>query len=152
MLIRFEDASRRLRAAGLRLTQAREALLRLILSSAEPFSVKTLYERTRNAGVAIHLATVHRNLEEFVEVGLVDEWPGEDNRLYALHIDQESSARIYCLDCRQVMPMADAGNNEGLNQALAQRGFDAATVRLMLAAHCKTSVTHTCPRSVLSEK
>jgi Fe2+ or Zn2+ uptake regulation protein len=152
----IDDASRRLRAAGLRLTQAREALLQLMLSSAGPFSVKTLHERAESAGLAVHLATVHRNLDEFVKVGLVDEWPGEDNRLYALHQDQESSAHIFCLDCRQMMALqetalASTDDNEALNQAISQRGFDASTVRLMLAAHCKTSAAHACPRNPLPE-
>ncbi len=145
----FEEAAQRMHDAGLRMTRPREVLLQLILSSDGPFSVKMIHERAEQAGLNIHLATVHRNLAEFVEVGLVDEMPGEDNRLYALHEDQEVGAHIFCLDCRHVTPLdsaafADADGNDALSEALAQRGFDASTVRLMLAAHCKTQAA--CPR------
>ena len=135
----FEEASQRFHSAGLRMTRPREILLQLVLNSDSPFSVKMLHERAENAGLNIHLATVHRNLAEFVEVGLVDEMPGEDNRVYALHQDHEGGAHVFCLDCRNLVPLdANSETNDALTQALAQRGFDASTVRLMLAAHCKT--------------
>jgi Fe2+ or Zn2+ uptake regulation protein len=147
----FEDAAQRMHEAGLRMTRPREVLLHLVLSSSGPFSVKMLHERAEQAGLNIHLATVHRNLAEFVEVGLVDEMPGEDNRLYALHEGQEGGAHIFCLDCRLVTPLdsaafADTEGNDALIEALAQRGFDASTVRLMLAAHCKTQRSQACPK------
>jgi len=88
---------------------------------------------------------VHRNLADFVEVGLVDELPGEDNRLYALHAEQEGGAHIFCLDCRSMTPLeAGAAANVVLSEALTQRGFDASTVRLMLAAHCNSIKKQTC--------
>ena len=99
----FEEASQRFHNAGLRMTRPREILLQLVLTSDGPFSVKMLHERADQAGLNMHLATVHRNLAEFVEVGLVDEMPGEDNRLYALHEDQEVGAHIFCLDCRHII-------------------------------------------------
>ena len=139
MSISFEEASQRFHDAGLRMTRPREILLQLVLSSDGPFSVKMLHERADQAGLNMHLATVHRNLAEFVEVGLVDEMPGEDNRLYALHQDHEGGAHVFCLDCRNLVPLeANSETNDALSQALTQRGFDATTVRLMLAAHCKT--------------
>ncbi len=139
MSISFEEASQRFHNAGLRMTRPREILLQLVLTSDGPFSVKMLHERADQAGLNMHLATVHRNLAEFVEVGLVDEMPGEDNRLYALHQDHEGGAHVFCLDCRNLVPLeANSQTNDALSQALAQRGFDATTVRLMLAAHCKT--------------
>jgi Fe2+ or Zn2+ uptake regulation protein len=151
MQMTFDEAARRMHDAGLRMTRPREILLQLVLSSSEPFSVKMLHERAERAGLSIHLATVHRNLAEFLEVGLVDEMPGEDNRLYDLHEDQEVGAHIFCLDCRHVTaldstPFQDADGNDALSEALARRGFDASTMRLMLAAHCKTQQAQVCPR------
>src|SRR5689334_18513282 len=145
MSITFEEASQRFHNAGLRMTRPRESLLQLVLESSSPFSVKMLHERAEAAGLNMHLATVHRNLAEFVEVGLVDEMPGEDNRLYMLHEDREGGAHIFCLDCRHLVPLQGATDEHGaLSEVLAQRGFDAATVRLMLAAHCKTPEAQPC--------
>ena len=97
MTITYEEAAQRFHSAGLRMTRPREILLQLVLESNGPFSVKMLHERTEANGLNMHLATVHRNLAEFVEVGLLDEMPGEDNRLYSLHEDNESGAHIFCL-------------------------------------------------------
>src|SRR5690242_2821866 len=139
MTITYEEATQRFHGAGLRMTRPREILLQLVLTSTGPFSVKMLHERAESAGLNMHLATVHRNLAEFVEVGLVDEMPGEDNRVYALHQDHEGGAHVYCLDCRNLVALGtNSEASDALSQALAQRGFDASTVRLMLAAHCKT--------------
>jgi Fe2+ or Zn2+ uptake regulation protein len=149
-MMTFQEASQKVHDAGLRMTRPREVLLQLVLVSSGPFSVKMLHERAEHAGLAIHLATVHRNLAEFVQVGLVDEMPGDDNRLYALHeASRESDAHVFCLDCRHLVPLEGTsftgiGENDALSQALTQRGFDATTVRLMMSAHCST---RTCSQS-----
>jgi len=148
MSMTFDEATTRFHDAGLRMTRPREALLQLVLASHGPFSVKMLHERAEAAGLDIHLATVHRNLAEFVEVGIVDEMPGEDNRLYSLHQEQESGAHIFCLDCRQMVALEGTGDASlALSAALAQRGFDSATIRLMLSAHCKSYQEHTCTKA-----
>lgn len=134
----YDEAVARIQNAGLRLTRPRETLLRLVVQMRHPFSVKMLYEIAERAGLSIHLATVHRNLTEFASIGLIDEIPGEDNRLYALHNDQEGGAHVYCIDCHLIQPLAGMGLEGLFTEALAQRGFDASTLRLMLAAHCNT--------------
>ena len=146
MVMTLAEASQRFHDAGLRMTRPREILLGLVLSSTGPFSVKMLHERAESAGLNMHLATVHRNLAEFAEVGLVDEMPGEDNRLFALHEESEGGTHVFCLDCRLMVPLEgtiDQANNV-LYQALTQHGFDASTVRLMLAAHCKVPRSENC--------
>jgi Fe2+ or Zn2+ uptake regulation protein len=139
----LEQAAERFHRAKMRMTKPREQLLRLVLESTGPFSVKTLHDRAFAAGLDMHLATVHRNLAEFVEVGIVDKLPGEDNNLFAAHEDDEGSAHVFCLDCRHLVPLASnmRANSDpfiALTEALVERGFDASSVRLMLAAHCKT--------------
>lgn len=143
MALSVEEAIQRVHEAGLRMSRPREILLELILSSGEPFSVKMLHERAERAGLNMHLATVHRNLADFVQVGLVDEMPGDDNRLYVCHEEHDSGLHIFCLDCRNFVPLEGAAlhedeANHALSQALAQKGFDASTLRLMLSAHCRT--------------
>ncbi len=143
----LDKAAQRFHEAGLRMTRPREILLQLVLGSDGPFSVKMIHDRAESAGLNIHLATVHRNLAEFVEVGLLDEMPGEDNRLYSLHEESESGAHVFCLDCRHLVALeGTAEANDALSQALTRRGFDAESVRLMLAAHCKAQRSESCAR------
>lgn len=147
MIITFQEAVRRLQAAGLRMTRPREMLLKLVLAAAEPFSVRAMHERAEREGLGIHLATVHRNLAEFVSVGLLDEMPGDENRLFALHTENESGAHVFCLDCRLTRPLAGMAldENESLQQALLAQGFDTSSVKLLLAAHCANKARHLDP-------
>src|SRR5260221_5203349 len=105
MALSLDEAIQRVHQAGLRMSRPRESLLQLILSSEGPFSVKMLHERAERAGLNMHLATVHRNLADLVQVGLVDEMPGEDNRLYVCHEEHESGVHVFCLDCRNFVPL-----------------------------------------------
>ncbi len=134
----FEAAAKRIAAAGLRLTRPRTVLLRLILESTEPFSVRTLHERAQALDRHIHLATVHRNLAEFVSVGLLDELPGEEHRLYALHTANEGGAHVFCLDCKAITALASVSleDQAALNRLLSAHGFEASAARLLLSAHC----------------
>ncbi len=143
MVMTFEEAAQRVHNAGLRMTHPREVLLRLALESARPFSVETLRDRAAQMGLECSLSTVYRNLAAFVQAHLVDELPGEDNRLYAWHEDQDTNAHVFCLDCRRMTALegiapGDSQSDDALSKALNQRGFDASTVRMMLAVHCKT--------------
>ncbi len=139
----YEEAAQRVHDSGMRMTRPREVLLRLVLDNERPFSVEHLFAQAQLAGLECSLSTVYRNLEAFVQMQLVDELPGEDTRLYTWHDHQESGAHVFCLDCRRLTPLegftnGDPEADDALTQALSKRGFDASTVRMMLAAHCKT--------------
>ncbi len=141
--ITYEEAARRVHEAGMRMTSPRQILLRLVLENEKPFSVEHLYEQALKEGLECSLSTVYRNLEAFVQVHLVDEIPGDGTRLYSWHNDAETGAHVFCLDCRKMTTLAgmkngDALPDNALSQALSQCGFDASTVRMMLAAHCMT--------------
>jgi Fe2+ or Zn2+ uptake regulation protein len=155
----YEQAIASLQSSGLRITRPREQLLQLIYNGEGPFSVKMLHERALSAGIDMHLATVHRNLAEFVEMGIINELPGDDNRLYALHSEGESGAHVFCIDCRTLLALKDMDEAEqqaydGMAQVLMARGFDANTVRMMLAAHCtqKSAEPASKPASPINNK
>jgi Fe2+ or Zn2+ uptake regulation protein len=141
--ITYEEAAQRVHEAGMRMTAPRQTLLRLVLANEQPFSVEHLYAQALEAGLECSLSTVYRNLEAFVQVHLVDEIPGDGTRLYSWHDSAETGAHVFCLDCRRMTTLAGMKNETGapdnaLSQALSQGGFDASTVRMMLAAHCMT--------------
>lgn len=62
------DARRRLRAAGLRATAPRTRVFRLLLEASRPLSHSEVMERLEGDGH--DAATVYRNLNDLVEVGL----------------------------------------------------------------------------------
>ena len=68
-----DEALKTLRAAGLRLTGPRRAILEALLDAAGPLSAEDVHAHTRAAGPSSDLSTVYRNLNAFVEAGLLDQ-------------------------------------------------------------------------------
>ncbi len=145
-MMNFEEATQRVHEAGMRMTQPRQMLLRMVLENEQPFSVEHLYAQALAGGLECSLSTVYRNLEAFVQVHLVDEIPGEGTKLYIWHQQDSVGPHVFCLDCRKMTALAGMRSPENapsasdseLLRALSQNGFDASTMRMMLAAHCTT--------------
>ena len=63
----------RLRAAGLRPTRQRAALVRLLGSEHRHVSAELLHKEAQKAGVSVSLATVYNSLHQLTEAGLLRE-------------------------------------------------------------------------------
>ena len=69
---RTENASARLRAAGLRPTRQRVALAGLLFRSAHRhLTAESLHAEAVDAGVSVSLATVYNTLHQFTEAGML---------------------------------------------------------------------------------
>ncbi len=76
-------ALQRLRAAGLRPTRQRLALVRLLLESGDRhITAEQLHGEALAAGIQVSLATVYNTLHQFTEVGLLREAVVEPGRSY----------------------------------------------------------------------
>ena len=72
MFDRLENLDNILREANLRPTRQRVDLARLLFSKGDRHvSAETLYEESREAGVAVSLATIYNTLHQFTENGLL---------------------------------------------------------------------------------
>jgi len=99
------DASRELlRAASLRVTDGRLALLDQMATSAGPVSLDEMLELCGDA--AGDRATVYRNLQAFSRVGLISLVRGLGKRdLYEIasrHADHPEHAHAVCVECGRV--------------------------------------------------
>jgi Fur family ferric uptake transcriptional regulator len=65
----LEQACKRLKAAGLRLTQPRIAILSVLLERTEPISIEQLHQEIKDR--SCDLVTVYRCLAAFEELGMV---------------------------------------------------------------------------------
>lgn len=84
----IDRACQRLRAAGLRITQPRIAILTALLNRGKPASIEQLHEDLAN--VACDLVTVYRCLAAFQELGIVRRCYFENGTsLYQLHLEGE---------------------------------------------------------------
>ena len=72
MFDKLENLDDTLREANLRPTRQRVDLAKLLFSKGDRHvSAETLYEESREAGVAVSLATIYNTLHQFTESGLL---------------------------------------------------------------------------------
>ncbi|MDR1817165.1 MAG: transcriptional repressor [Puniceicoccales bacterium] len=90
-------ALERLRAAGLRLTKPRRAMLRALADAGAPVSVEEVH---RALAGAADLVTVYRGMEDFARVGVVRRHPLESGKnLWAL--EAAGGAHHHHVICRE---------------------------------------------------
>ena len=132
----------RLRASGYRLTPQRRKLVDVLLRAEGLLTAEEIHQRARSAKAEADLSTIYRNLATFCEMGWLDAVPGANGeRFYQIHNGQEQTMSVLCLDCGKLTPVS--ASTGPLNEAVRGMGFDAASLRVTLAAHCGE---HVCPR------
>ena len=91
----LDEACPRLKAAGLRITQPRIAILTVLLAQAHPISIDQIFQRI--AGNSCDLVTVYRCLGAFEEVNLVRRsFSHNGTSLYAITLSGEISYNVRC--------------------------------------------------------
>ena len=137
-----QDLIARLRAAGYRLTAPRRKLVDVLLQAETPLTAEEIHHHARRAGAEADLSTIYRNLATFCEMGWLDAVPGANGeRHYRVRHSPAPTFSVTCLDCGQATTLAAAPAG-ALGEAVRGAGFNAATLRVTLAAHCE----HECPR------
>ena len=75
--------SKRLRAAGLRVTEPRLALARLLFTDGNHHvTAETLHKQVQAAGLSISLATIYNSLHQFMEAGFLRQIVVDANHSY----------------------------------------------------------------------
>lgn len=92
-----EDAVRRLRAAGLRPTRQRGALVELLGSGHRHLSAESLHQEAQQAGIGVSLATIYNTLHQFTEAGLLREVVVGSGRSY-FDTNTGDHQHFYCED------------------------------------------------------
>ena len=118
---RLEAALAQVRAGGLRLTEARRAMLRALAGSKFPLPVEEIHRRS-GRGKADRV-TVYRSLEAFERAGIVRRHPLEKGRsLFALASPGHHHHHLVCRRCGAIerLPTCDAAGVEAEARA---RGF-----------------------------
>jgi Fe2+ or Zn2+ uptake regulation protein len=129
----FETPS--LRAAGMRRTPQREAILRVLEASDRPLTVEEIWGsmEARRSG----LPTVYRNLERFVREGWVESMLGQDQ--VARFVRCHSSHHHHHLSCERCGRMVEV-DGCGLEHSLAameqSSGFKVTRHQLHLFGIC----------------
>lgn len=98
---RLEDFAARCRESGLAVTPQRMAIIRALLASGEHPTADAVYDSVRRQHPHISLATVHRTLETFCEIG-------EARKVTPLHESARYDGNVgphhhvVCIRCRRI--------------------------------------------------
>jgi Fur family ferric uptake transcriptional regulator len=97
----MELATARLKAAGLRITQARLAILAVLSGRAQPTSIEHLHESV--GAENCDLVTVYRCMAAFEEIGLVRRaFFHNGTALYEINLGQPTRYHVVCKDTDRV--------------------------------------------------
>ena len=95
--LKVQEASARLRAAGLRPTRQRVALAQLLGGGHRHVSAESLHQEALKAGIPVALATVYNTLNQFTEAGILREVVVGSGRSY-FDTNTDAHQHFYCDD------------------------------------------------------
>jgi len=131
---RVDRALDRLRATGLRVTEARRGLLRALAGSRVPLPVDEIHRRS-GRGKADRV-TIYRSLEAFERAGLVRRHPLEKGRsLYALASPGHHHHHLVCRGCGKIERL-EACDAAAVEAGARARGFTRLTHVLEVHGIC----------------
>lgn len=129
----IDVACSRLKAAGLRITQPRVAILEALIKRAQPASIEQIHGDLSNS--ACDLVTVYRCLAAFQEVGLVRLcYFHNGTSLYQINLETESPYHVVSKETNEVEEL-DAENAAELRAVLGR-------IQESLKARGYTEVSH----------
>ena len=109
------------RAAGLRVTEARRSLVRILAQSRVPLSVDDLHRKV-GRGKADRV-TLYRSLDAFEQAGIVQRHPlGKGKSLYALNPGSHHHHHVVCRRCGAIERLAEC-DAAAVEAAARARGF-----------------------------
>lgn len=124
----IDAACSRLKAAGLRITQPRVAILEALIKRAQPASIEQIHNDLANS--ACDLVTVYRCLAAFQEVGLVRLcYFHNGTSLYQINIENESPYHIVSKETNEVEQLDQESSAElravlgRIQESLRARGY-----------------------------
>ena len=127
-----ETIIERCEANGLRLTEQRRVIARVLEAAEDHPDVEELYARASAVDAGISLATVYRTVKLFEEAGILEKLEFGDGR--ARYEDAERDHHDHLIDLRsgEVIEFVDA-EIEALQERIAQKlGYDLKGHRLEL--------------------
>lgn len=131
----FETPS--LRAAGMRRTPQREAILRVLEAGDRPLTVEEIW-----GAMAAHrsgLPTVYRNLERFVREGWAESMLGPDQVMRFVRCHSRSHHHhLSCEGCGRMVEVAGCGIETTLSAMEKASGFTVTRHQLHIFGICPT--------------
>jgi Fur family transcriptional regulator, ferric uptake regulator len=135
-LLSEEEIFARLSRAGLRITQARRAITRVILEAEHALTPAQTYELARRYWPRVGLVTAYRTLELLAQFGLVRRIHSEDGCSGYARVSLGHRHDLVCRQCGRVVEFGGCDLAELLDRVQKETGFTVSTHTLELAGTC----------------
>ncbi|HLV09197.1 MAG TPA: Fur family transcriptional regulator [Halanaerobiales bacterium] len=92
---------------GIRCTEQRLAILKVLLEERKPLSVRDIFNDLKKKKQEIRLSTIYRNLNRFVNKGLVKKMelkPNKKEKYFELK-DGNHHHHLICVNCGKIIPV-----------------------------------------------
>jgi Fur family ferric uptake transcriptional regulator len=128
----------RIRAAGGRMTAAREALLDELLASGGHLTADDLMTRVQAAVPTVDRSTIYRNLTALEDAGIVfHAHLAHGPSVYHLAVDDELHAHVVCEGCGAVAELPGSALRHVAADLLASQGFTLGRQHFALTGRCR---------------
>lgn len=132
---RFEDY---LQSRGMRNTEQRRALIKVVFSEHEHFDADQLLERLPEKGSSGYVSrpTVYRTLNEFVDAGLLKKFDLDGRSVYEHDYGYPQHDHFYCTRCHQLIEFQDSELTEQIERVVADNNFQMRSHKLLISGIC----------------
>ncbi|MEM9411227.1 MAG: Fur family transcriptional regulator [Planctomycetota bacterium] len=132
---RFEDY---LQSRGMRNTEQRRSLIRVVFSEHEHFDADQLIERLPLRGDEGYVSrpTVYRTLSEFVDAGLLKKFDLDGRSVYEHDYGYPQHDHFYCNRCHQLIEFQDEALSKKIDEIAAEHRFQKRSHRLLITGVC----------------
>ncbi|MBV2167348.1 MAG: transcriptional repressor [Bdellovibrio sp.] len=105
--IDIESLNERVRKAGMKITQQRSQLLKILLNHPDPISADEIFRKFDNKSEGMDLVTIYRILKKFEEAGLVSRLEfGDGVARFELALESgHHHHHVICRHCQRVEPL-----------------------------------------------
>lgn len=121
---RYERFRQDLKAAGIRLTEPRKVILRVLAGASDHPDAHALYTRAVAIDASVSLSTVYRTLKLLEERGAVQRHAFEDGRSRFENSDVEHHDHLIDLDTGQVVEFRSEKIERLQAEIAAELGYD----------------------------
>ena len=129
-----------LQSRGMRNTEQRKNLIKLVFSSHEHFDADQLMEKLPAKGDDGYVSrpTVYRALSEFVDAGLLRKFELEGRSVYEHDYGYPQHDHLYCPKCNSLIEFQDDRLTEIRKQVAKDHQFQDRSHRLIITGVCQT--------------
>jgi Fur family ferric uptake transcriptional regulator len=105
--LNLETLSERVRKAGMKLTQQRQFMLKILMEHPEPISADEIFKQVDPKSEGMDLVTIYRILKKFEEVGMVTRLEfGDGIARFELTLESgHHHHHVICRQCQKVEPL-----------------------------------------------